>query len=472
LTATSLHSLRNLAAQNGFEPCLIIPAKGTLIVNISAKLFNRSGYPLFIKPYSIFKCKATKVDYIYNGRKTIKIETESTLVPVVQGKIDTMTVDATGEIIQRIYIKESMVAENSILVKAITPDGVEDLHEVYSFFDNEGLYDNKQFLIKYSSDIQFPLMVYVKGLNYGDSIEITYFTSVGEDGNMATKLLFETDDIVDNYGVAIDGNDDEIEIFNTSGFMFGSNGTDENALRAAIGFNHGAHLLFDITSYQQFLYRFSTILLQKIETSTVHKSIINLYIAKKCDLNVASDATFSTLREAYRRIVSNNVYMLSDVETASIDDIINEYEYGLTSHNIFEPTVNRYAIQILFNTSEDYDKHAGAVGSLLYKLFTPFFYNNAYILNLDDKMTDYMDENSVTFDYHIFSEELERYKIKVMTGEVTSSDSIDDSNYTKITSKVHLPILDGQFEVIDTAGEQLMKEIFLISEDIIISVKN
>jgi hypothetical protein len=465
LTATSLHSLRNLASQNGYEPCLIIPSKGVLHLNISTKLFTRCGYPLYVKPYAVFKCKTTKVSYIYNGRKTIKIESNSTMIPVTQGVIDTMTVTGTGEVVQRIYLKESMVAENSIVVNVVTSSGIEPLQEVLSFFDNEGMFNDRQFIVKHSSDIQFPIIIYVKGVKFNQQIDISYFTSVGEDGNLSTKMLFESDDIVDNFGVRVDGSDDEIEIYNAYGFNFGSNGTDENSLRAALGFNHGSQLLFDVASYQSFMYKYSTILLQRIEPSTKHKSIINLYLTKKCDLNITNDADLTTVSEAYQRIVNNRMYMLSQQELTSINDIINEYEYGLTSHNLFDPITNKYAIQIIFDNIDELELHKNDVGVLIYKLFVPFFYNNNYVLNLDDKLTDYMDEHNTKFEYNVFSEQLELTKIKIMTGELIATD-IDDSNWTKISSKDHLPLLANGFDVIDTSGDTLTKEIFTIPFDI------
>jgi hypothetical protein len=327
------------------------------------------------------------------------------------------------------------------------------------------MYNDRQFLVKYSSDIQYPIIVYVKGLQLDEQIEITYIVSVGEDGNISSKLLFETDDIVDNYGVAVDASDEELEIVNASGFNFGSNGTDENSLRSAVGFNHGSHLLYDVQSYQTFISKYSTILLQRITTSEKHKSIINLYLSKRCDLNVSNDATFTSIQEAYRRIINNNMFMLTASELESISSLLDEYEYGMTSHNILDPITNKYSIQITFESVEEHDKHANEIGSLVYKWFVPFFYNSSYILNLDDKMTDYMDEHATKFDYYVFSEQIERTKIKIMTGELTQSDDFDDSNWSKISSKDHLPLLASNFDVIDTSDD-LTKEVFTIPFDI------
>ena len=83
LSATTLLSLRNLAAQNGFEPKLKIPSKGILYMKVSTKLFNRVGYPLYLPPNAVFTNNATKLNYYFNSNKSLKIENDVLLIPVI-----------------------------------------------------------------------------------------------------------------------------------------------------------------------------------------------------------------------------------------------------------------------------------------------------------------------------------------------------------------------------------------------------
>ena len=97
LTAQSLSSLRNLAAQNGFEPSLKIPAKGILQLNFSSALFNRVGYPLFLPAYSEFTDKTTNLVYYYDSSKPLKINTNLVYVPVTEGELKTVTENIVEE---------------------------------------------------------------------------------------------------------------------------------------------------------------------------------------------------------------------------------------------------------------------------------------------------------------------------------------------------------------------------------------
>ena len=236
LTAQNLSSLRSLAAQNGVEPTLRIPAKGILLVKISPKLFTRVGYPLFIKPYSVFTNKLTQVNYTYVSDKTIRIYSGSTsvYVPVIEGTLKQIQVQGSTDFIQRIYLNDSKIADKSIIIES----NGKEFTEVKSFYDNYGLNSNRQFIIKWSTNPQYPIIVYIKGHELNQTINITYRLTNGELGNISKTQKFETESIVDTYGSYVVPNTNEISIVNISGFNMGSNGTDENSLRSAIGFNH------------------------------------------------------------------------------------------------------------------------------------------------------------------------------------------------------------------------------------------
>jgi len=95
LTAKNLSSLRSLAAQNGVEPTLRIPAKGILLVKISPKLFTRVGYPLFIKPYSVFTNKLTQVNLfdVYQGNGVAEGHKSLAISLVIQDNEKTLEED-------------------------------------------------------------------------------------------------------------------------------------------------------------------------------------------------------------------------------------------------------------------------------------------------------------------------------------------------------------------------------------------
>jgi hypothetical protein len=432
LTAQHLSSLRHISAENGFEPKLKIPANGILYMVISAKLFNKSSYPLFLPPYSIFIDKLSKLEYYYNSNKTFKLINGVNYIPVVEGKLKTVNKTiSTSDIIQKIFLQEENIAQNSINVEV---NGIQFL-EVLSFFDNDTVNDNKQFLVKFSNDIQNPIIIYLKGVLYNEIINITYKITSGEIGNIEDKHEFETQNIIDNLGSNINQTDDEITIINLVGFDLGSNGTDENALRAAIGYNHGKTLLFDNISYTNFLNKYSTLLVQKITNDPIEKTINNLYIGKKQSIseqNVISE---------YSNIINFQQYKLKQSEKNNLSKVLTEFEYALTSHVIYDIKTCKFAFQILMDSNDELSKYGNELSVLIYQEFSKFFYIKSYYINMENLFETFMNVNNIKFEYTIFNQNIEIDKI---------NNKIDNATPYIIKHDEYLPILRGDFAICDS----------------------
>lgn len=434
LTAQHLSSLRNLSAQNGFEPTLKIPASGVLKLQINPKAYNRLGYPLYLPPYSIFTNKVSKLSYYYNSANVLKLTSEVNFINVVEGALKTVNTSAqTGEYIEKIYLSEQNIANNSIIVEV---NGVQYL-EVKSFQDSLNINDNKQFVVKFSGDIQNPIVLYVQNIEFQDAITITYRLSSGELGNLIeVKTNFETSSILDTQGVEVELGSDEIEITNFSGFTLGSDGTDENALRAAIGYNHGINLLFDDISYRNFLNKYSTILLQTI-THENGKPINDIFVSKRCSINILTGnpkTQYTTLRD-------NKKYIFTSQEKQILSATLSEFEYALSSHNIFDANTNNFAFQLIFPDNITKENHETKISNILYTEFSHFLYNKNYNVNIENLFTNYMQANKITFEYTIFNQNVEEQKIK-NNSEIQTPYIIKHDNL--------LPILHGNFTIIDS----------------------
>lgn len=451
LSATTLLSLRNLAAQNGFEPKLKIPSKGILYMKVSTKLFNRVGYPLYLPPNAVFTNNATKLNYYFNSNKSLKIENDVLLIPVIEGELIQKNEISKGNYIERFYINTDSIAENSIIIEV---NGIK-YTEVKSFFDNENLYDDKQFIVKYSNKLDTPLVIYVKGTKLNDILVITYRLTSGEYGNIESKFNFETQSIINSQGNLIDIADDEITIYNNSGFNFGSNGTDVNALRAAIGFNHGVNLLFDKISYRDYINKFSNILLQKIVLSDSHKSINNIFISKRQYINTELDYL---VKEQYQKIIDLKSYLFSASDIENLDELISENEFALSSHNIYNSEVNKFAIQLLFNNQYELDKNSFEIQKLIYNSFSKFLYDKDLQINFELLFNDFMHENNTFFEYTIFNENIEKSKL-TKNVDITTPYIIKHENY--------LPILKGDFNISDISFNpiKLFFDINIASKD-------
>ena len=426
LTAQHLSSLRNLAAQNGVEPTLRIPAKGILMVKVSPKLFSRVGFPLFIKPYSVFKNKLNQIEYTYISDKTIRIDggNSTVYIPVVEGVLKQIQAVGSFEHIQKIYLEDYKVADDSITVES----NGKQFQEVKSFYDNYGLNDNRQFLIKWSSNPQTPLIVYIKGHEANQQLNITYRLTNGELGNLNKVSRFETESIVDSFGSNIVPNTDECMIVNISGFTMGSNGTDENNLRSAIGFNHSQEVLFDNISYRNFLSKFSTICLQDIKIDKLRKQINNIYLWKKISFDTEkSPKIIEHYKSELKRCISEG--FLTKKDKINISQIISENEYCLSSHNLYGPKTNKYAIQIMFDSIDDMELYKHEIEELLYFEFSKFLYIRNYSINIETLLNRYRESNNIKLRYLLFNKQIEDKKFKKLQ-------SVNEQEHDKILDKI------------------------------------
>lgn len=440
LTATKVASLRNLAAQNGFEPTLAIPAKGILHVSINPKLFNRVGYPLFIKPYTVFTDKVTKIQYVYVGDRTIKLDaTTNTYVPVIEGVVKSIQLKSktTLNSIQRFYIEDDYIADNSMIVEV----NGEIFDKVNSFYDSK---DDKCWMLKYSAaSTKHPMVLYIRGLSQNQIVTVTYRLTNGTSGNISAIHMFEIDELVDSFGNDISLSDDEISIVNSSGFLMGSNGTDETTLRSSIGFNHGINLLFDNTSYRNFINKYSTVRLQTIEVDESHKQINNIYVWKTINL-------LGTQIDEYRKTVENEKYQLPADELDALRSVIKENEYCLSSSNLNKARTNKYSFQIMFNNVSDKNNHSEKIRHLLYSEFIKFLNNVHHQINIETLFETYQKENNVVFRYIIFSEEVENKKFQESKDAPTPYIISQ-----KITDKPTLPLLTGNFYICDSSNNKV-----------------
>lgn len=429
LTAQNVSSLRNLAAKNGFEPKLKVPSRGFVKLQFNQKLFQRVGFPIYLPGYSIFLNKINGLEYYYESDKMLRIDKNEILIPIVEGIIRTRQFVATvNDVnkIERFYIDSNAIAENSI---KLTVNNIE-YKKVKSFMDNDGINNNRLFMIKYSNDSINPIILYIKGVKQNDIVNVTYRDCSGEYGNLNFKSLFETQEFLDNKNNPISISDDEISIYNVSGFNFGSDGSDVNSLRSAIGFNHGVNLLFDEKSYEDFINKYSNILLQKIKLSKEYKAIKFIYISKKVYLN----PEFSIDVE-YKNTINFKHYLLTQQELQDFSVILDQSEYALSSHNLYNSETIKYALQIKFDIkSVEYayiNNHKLNITKLLYFEFSKFLYNKYHQINLESLLNNYMIENDIKLEYTMFSEDG-----NIIYGENTT---------IKHTDK--LPILKGDFNI-------------------------
>lgn len=431
LTATQKSSLRSLAAQNGYEPTLKIPSKGNVKITIDPVVYTKKGYPLFIPAYAVFNCEQNGLDYYYDSDRPFRLTTNEYTIPLVEGTIKTLTFAGDGKYISRFYINDENIADKSIRVSTENNEFV----EVKSFYDNNGLNDNKQFMLKFGNNPQNPIVLYVKGLSSDEVLNVSYRNTFGELGNLSSKTKFTTEDIINVYGEPVDVPDEEFIVENVYGFNLGSNGSDENSLRAAIGYNHGNTLLYDEVSYKNFIAKFSTILLQDVIVDPDRRSINHIYVTKKQSLNF-EDLDNNQIIADYKNIIRNKKYVLNVNELSEFDKTISTLEYCLSSHVTHSSNIKKYAIQIKFNDQETKWNYQQSLAILIYSEFAKFLYDRYYKLNIDVLFHKFMNENKITFDYYVFND-------------------LSNNEEKIIEHTDRLPILCGDFRILSQADNQM-----------------
>lgn len=433
LTANFDSSLRSLSAQNGYVPSLKIPSTGVAKMFVSSKLFSRVGYPIFLPPYSVLINKNTNIEYYYNSNKVLKINSNNYLIPLVEGSIRTQNHTSTGLEIERVYIPSSDVANNSVSVEV----GGVMFEEVQSFFDNDGLNDNKQFIVRFSEDSQNPIVVYIKGTQINENVIVNYRITLGEIGNINYSTSFEIRDIIDNNGNEITLDESEIIVENSSGFSLGSNGSTKDSMRAAIGYNHGQTLLFDSTTFTQFIGKYSTLMLQKIKLAETSKSINNIFILKRQYYNTVLE----DIQSQYSKIISTKSYLLSKADKENLNIAMDDNIFCLASHNLYDAEICKFAIQILFDKKDQQDLYGETFSNLIYAEFAKFLVDKDYVLNVETFLTNLMEKYKFKFDYTIFNEKDEKFKL--------SNLSSMETQYI-ITHDEYLPVLCGDFNIAST----------------------
>lgn len=452
LTANFESSLRSLSAQNGYIPTLKIPSSGVCKMFVSSKLFGRVGYPIFLPPYSTFINKNTNIEYYYNSNKVLKIDSSNYLIPLVEGAVRTLTHVSTGLDIERIYIPSPDVANNSVSIEV----GGVNFVEVQSFFDNDGLNDNRQFIVRFSENPQQPIVIYIRGTQANESVVVNYRVTVGEIGNINYLTNFETQDFINNIGNPITVDEKEIVIQNNSGFTLGSNGSTKDSMRAAIGYNHGQTMLFDSTTFSQFIGRYSTLMLQKIKLGETSKSINNIFVMKRQYYNTMVEDT----QTQYQKIVDRKSYLLTDVDKANLNGAMEDNVFCLASHNLYDAEICKFAFQVLFEKKEHQELHGKNITNLIYTEFSRFLVDKDYVFNVETYFAGLMEKYKIKFDYTVFNEKDEIEKLKKLS-------SIDTEYIIKHGD--YLPILRGDFNIATTDYKplKLFFDVNLASEDIL-----
>jgi hypothetical protein len=196
-------------------------------------------------------------------------------------------------------------------------------------------------------------------------------------------------------------------------------------------------------------------LIQSINVSENEKSINNIYLSKKQSLNYRLENP-QNLVDQYKDIIEYKSYILTKEDKSILSEILDEHEYALSSHNLFDAKTNKFALQIVFETLKDKETYSDDISELLYREFATFLHKSQYIINIELLMLDFMKKHNIKLEYTIFNEADELDKINNENYEIETSYIIKNDNY--------LPILKGNFDIVDSDAQkvQLFSDINIV----------
>lgn len=426
-TAQEVGSLRHIAATNGFEPQLKVPASGKLLLSATGKLFAKAGNTIYIPPYCEFTDKLTNIVYYYDGANIVKLSNTSVIIPVKQGIVETKQHTSLGRKLETVLIDSENIAEGSLTV--FDTNTLQQFTQIQSFLDNVNYNDNKQFVLKHSSKPKSPIILYIKGTTANQQLTISYRNTHGALGNISGSATFDSSGLLNYRGEQIDFSDDDLVISNYEGFKLGSDGSDINMLRSSVGFNHGIRLLFDVASYKQYCSAYSTLYIQKVYVDDNLKSLKHIFVGRKAIFTGPSEIN----KNAYNNCVTSKQYWLADSEFNQLTQTLSDNEFALSSHELHKSEITRYALQITFATNDDRLKHQSELELAIYEQFAKFLYDNGHTLNVDTFMFDFMESKGIKFEFLIFSD----------------FNNANTSSLTYITAVDRLPLLQGNFNIYD-----------------------
>lgn len=425
LLTENVKALRTLTSGNGYEPNLFMPAKGNVTIDFRPSFFNKHGSNIYIAPYAKFRNQSNGLEYYFDSGNPLKLNFNNINVGLTEGRLRKVQLESTestsnNDELHKVYLTENNIVDGSIKVVV----NGRTFKEVKSLIGNTG---SDVFIMKFSTRINNPIVLYINNTEINDIIDIRYRICNGIDGIIANEeSVFECSDFINGDGKKIDF-DDTILIKYQNGFKFAGIGTSVDTMKSQIGYNHNNGIIFDTNSYREFISKFSNVLLNDIKLHVDNKSINDIFISKKLFLH--ND-------DSYRDAVRTDKYKFSKIEIKNFSEIINDNEYCLSSHNLFNADTTKYAFQLKLKYEDLH--HQEPLKALVFAHFRTFMNNKNHTVNIDKLFNDYMIANKIIFTYVMFNEKVEKTKLVNKSNQVT--------DYI-ITNNSSLPILYGNFDI-------------------------
>jgi hypothetical protein len=375
-TAKSRDNIYGKARLTGHNPTRAISAVGKIQISIHPGAASSIiGNYVIIPNYSPFIFINNNVNYMmvlpYDQLKIDKLSNEPIQINIIQGVIFNETRVATGEKLESYSIMTKDITDHFNVKVTVNGTLYKQYDSIYDMIRDEEAVVVKTG-ISGGIDVYFGNGQYGKILDKGALIKIQAIKSLGSNGNLkntADAAIKYTGDIVDEYGNSVDLN----KILYTAIVMppsFGSDPEDVKFTKLIAPLMSKSFTLASPESYTYFLRKYD------------YFSVIDAYNTK--DDNYINDDNIVylfALPDVTKRITSDSSYFyidekefyFSDLEKQYILSVVNDsgQQQLSTELRFVDPTIKRYAINIVLKYFDTFDKTA--IEADIYNVLNQYF---------------------------------------------------------------------------------------------------
>lgn len=198
-SATQDRSVRNITEMNGYTPRYYVSANGEVTLTWKKPEGEESTTTVFTIPKFTLVLADSEDTVAYTQIDDIVISGEGTPSTgrFIEGTLQTLSINDTSVITlenlddnNRVYLPESMVAQNGIYIKNTNSDDYDDywVRNNYLLTQPTG---SRVYKIDYDSYKSLPFIEFPSDISnlIGDGLEITYISTSGESGNISANTL-------------------------------------------------------------------------------------------------------------------------------------------------------------------------------------------------------------------------------------------------------------------------------------------
>lgn len=213
-SATQDKSVRNICEMNGYTPRYYVAGTGEIVMyykfessdgsEVVKQSFNvpKFTYVISNEDETISYTQLTDLQIIADENSTESLKAtckfiEGTLQTLLVNDSSTITMENLDEN-NRVYLPETMVAQNGVFVKNINKEDYNDYWERDNYLLTQPI-GSRKFKLDYDSDMMLPYIEFPSDISnlIGDGLIVQYISTSGEAGNVSagtlTKIISPTD---------------------------------------------------------------------------------------------------------------------------------------------------------------------------------------------------------------------------------------------------------------------------------------